>query len=124
MTTVSHPTVFAAQNSAKNVAGWITGLAKTESLADTIVPKIADYLASISKVIVIATFDLPGWIPLGFELSRIPIADQFQRECAAAVAPILAVHQKITLPEGSYRSESDKSAKRANSRRTRQSNPQ
>lgn len=57
--------------------------------------------------------DLPGWIPLGFDLSRIPTADQFQRECAAAVAPILAMHQNITLPEGSYRSESDKSAKRA-----------
>jgi hypothetical protein len=76
MTTVSHPTLFAAQNSAKNVAGWITGLEKTESLADTIVPKVADYLASISKLIVIATFDLPGWIPLGFDLSRMPVANR------------------------------------------------
>jgi hypothetical protein len=124
MTTVSHPTVFAAHNSVKNVAGWITGLAKTESLADTTVPKIADYLASISKLIVIATFDLPGWIPLGFDLSRIPTADQFQRECAAAVAPTLAMHQKITLPEGSYRAESDKSSKRAKLKKNRQSNPQ
>jgi hypothetical protein len=113
MTTVSHPTLYAAQNSAKNVAGWITGPAKTESLLDTIVPKVADYLASISKLIVIATFDLPGWIPLGFDLSKIATADQFQRECAALVSPVLAVHQKITLPEGSYRSESDKAAKRA-----------
>jgi hypothetical protein len=105
--------VFAAQNSVKNVVRSINSVAKTESLADTIIPKIADYLASISKLIVIATFDLPGWTRLGFDLVRIPLADQFQRECAAAVAPILAAHQKSTLPDGSYRSKSDKSAMRA-----------
>ena len=118
MTTLSHPTVYAAQNSAKNVAGWVTGLAKTESFTDTMELKIADYLLSISKLIVIATFDLPGWVPLGFDLSRIPTADQFQRECKAAVGPIQAIHGNITLPEGSYRSEIDKSAKRAKFKKT------
>lgn len=113
MTTLSHPTVYAAQNSAKNVAGWVTGFAKTESLADTMVPKIADYLTSIAKLIVVATFDLPGWIPLGFDLNRISTADQFQRECKNAVGPIKAMNEKIPLPEGSYRSDSDKTAKRA-----------
>jgi hypothetical protein len=113
MTALSHPTVYAAQNSAKNVAGWVTGLAKRESFAEAMVPKIADYLTSISKLIVVATFDLPGWVPLGFDLSRMPTTDQFQRECKAAIGSIQAKHQKITLPEGSYRSDSDKSAKRA-----------
>jgi hypothetical protein len=113
MTALSHPTVYAAQNSAKNVAGWVTGLAKRESFAEAMEPKIADYLTSISKLIVVATFDLPGWVPLGFDLSRIPTTDQFQRECKAAIGSIQAKHQKITLPEGSYRSDSDKPAKRA-----------
>ena len=113
MTALSHPTVYAAQNSAKNVAGWVSGLAKRESFVETMEPKIADYLTSISKLIVVATFDLPGWVPLGFDLNRMPTADQFQRECKVAIGSIQDKHQKITLPEGSYRSDSDKSAKRA-----------
>ncbi|MGD0126528.1 MAG: hypothetical protein ABSF46_14295 [Terriglobia bacterium] len=112
MTALSHPTIFAAENSARNVAGWVTGVVKTENLTDTIVPKIADYLTSISKLIVIATFDLPGWVPLGFDLNRIRTADQFQKECKDPVGPILAMSEKMTLPEGSYRSGSDKSAKK------------
>ena len=110
MTVFSHPTVYAAQNSAKNVAGWVTGFAKTECPVDTILPKIADYLTSISKLIVVATFDLPGWVSLGFDLSRMPTADRFQRECKNAVGPIHAMNEKITLPEGSYRAASAKSA--------------
>ena len=73
-------------------------------------PKIADYLTSISKLIVVATFDLPGWVSLGFDLSRMPTADRFQRECKNAVGPIHAMNEKITLPEGSYRAASAKSA--------------
>ena len=111
--TRSHPAKYAAENSARNVAGWVTGLAKTESPIDTIVPKIADYLTSIAKLIVVATFDRPGWVPLGFDPNRIPAADRFQRECKNAVGPILAMNQKITLPGGSYRSSSDKTAKSA-----------
>ena len=110
MTTLSHPTVFAAQNSAKNVAGWVTGFAKAENYADSIGPKVADYLTSLSKLIVVATFDLPGWIPLGFDLTRIPTADRFQRESKAAVGPILDLNATITLPKESYRSAGDKSA--------------
>jgi hypothetical protein len=67
------------------VAGWVTGLAKRESFAEAMEPKIADYLTSISKLIVVATFDLPGWVPLGFDLNRMPTTDQFQRECKAAL---------------------------------------
>ena len=111
MTVFSHPTIYAAQNSARNVACWVTGFARTEDPADTILPKVADYLTSISKLIVIATFDLPKWVPLGFDLTRIPAADQFQKECKNVVGPILALNQKITLPVGSYRSGGDKSAK-------------
>jgi hypothetical protein len=106
MTVFSHPTIYAAQNSARNVAGWVTGFAKTEDPVDTILPKIADYLTSISKLIVVATFDLPKWVPLGFDLNRMPTADQFQKECKNVVGPILAMNAKITLPEGSYRSDS------------------
>ena len=60
----------------------------------------------------IATFDLPGWVPLGFDLNRIRTADQFQKECKNPVGPILAMSEKMTLPEGSYRSGGDKSGKK------------
>jgi hypothetical protein len=119
MTALSHPTVYAAQNSAKNVAGWVAGLAKRESVAEAMELKIADYLTSISKLIVVATFDLPGWVPLGFDLSRMPTTGRFQRECKAAIGSIQAKHQKITLPEDSYRADSGKSTKRAELRKNR-----
>lgn len=111
MATLSHPTVFAAQNSAKNVAAWLTRLAKAEDYADSIRPKLADYLTSVSKLIVVATFDLPGWIPLAFDLTRIPTADRFQRESKAAVSPILDLNATITLPKESYRFGSENSPK-------------
>lgn len=104
MTVFSHPTVFAAQNSAKNVAGWVTGIANSETYDDVMVAKAADYLTSLSKLIVASTFDLPGWIQLGFDLSRIPTAEQFQAESKNAVSPVHAMNANITLPEGSYRS--------------------
>jgi hypothetical protein len=43
----------------------------------------------------------------------MPTADRFQRECKNVVGPILAMNQKITLAEGSYRSPSDKTARSA-----------
>ena len=104
MTVFSHSTKFAAQNSARNVASWVTGFAKTENFTDTMMPKVADYLTSLTKLIVITTFDLPGWITLGFDLIRMPIAEMFQREWKNAVGPVQAM--KETLPEGSYRSAS------------------
>jgi hypothetical protein len=110
MTTLSHPTLYAAQNSAINVAGWVR---KTEGSTEAMVNKVADYLASVAKLIVITTFDLPGWIPLGFDLIRMPNADRFQREWKTAVGPIHALNAEITLPQGSYRSATLKSAKTA-----------
>jgi hypothetical protein len=104
LTALSHPTVYAAGNSAKIAAGWVTGLSKTESFAHTMEPKIADYLTSISKLIVVTTFDLPGWVPLGLDLNRIPIAERFQKDASPIVGPILSRYESETLPEGSYRS--------------------
>ncbi|MGO9274960.1 MAG: hypothetical protein ACLQOO_32810 [Terriglobia bacterium] len=107
MTTLSHPTLYAAQNSAINVAAWVR---KIEGSTDAMVNKVADYLTLLAKLIVITTFDLPGWVPLGFDLSRMPNADRFQTEWKTAVGPVHALNAEITLPEGSYRSASQKSA--------------
>lgn len=112
MTTLSHPTLYAAENSAINVAAWVR---KTEGSTEVMVNKVADYLTLLAKLIVITTFDLPGWIPLGFDLSRMPNADRFQREWKTAVGPIHALNAEITLPDGSYRSASHKSTKAARS---------
>ena len=113
MTTLSHPTLYAAHNSTKNLQLWITRRSAFEDGEDVLVPKIADYLTFISKLIVITTFDLPGWIPLGCDPNRLSRADQFQRNWGFSVGPIQVKHNKVTLPEGSFRSDRDKSAKRA-----------
>jgi hypothetical protein len=110
MTTLSHPTLYAAQNSAIRVEAWVR---KRADSTEIMVNRVADYLTAITKLIVITTFDLPGWIPLGLDLSRIPNADRFQSEWKNAVAPIHALNAEITLPEGSYRTASQKSTKTA-----------
>ena len=109
MTALSHPTLYAAHNSANYVASWAW---KTEGSPEAMVQKIADYLTSLAKIIVVATFDFSEWIPIGFDLKRMPNAVQFQRDWKDAIAPILAMSEKITLPEGSYRPLIDKSAKK------------
>jgi len=101
--TLSHPTIHAAKNSANFVVTWVTGR-PDELVADIMKRKTADYLTSISTLIVAATFDFPEWVPLGCDMNRMPNVEPFRLSVSETTRPILSVDQAITLPPESYRS--------------------
>jgi hypothetical protein len=101
--TLSHPTIHAAKNSANFVVTWVTGRSNNE---DVIIMerKTADYLVSIAILIVATTFDFPEWVPLGCDMNRMPNIESFRLAVFEKTRPILAVNNEITLPTESYRS--------------------
>jgi hypothetical protein len=101
--TLSHPTTHAAKNSANCVVTWVTGRTDGED-AVIMVRKTADYLTSISTLIVAATFDFPEWVPLGCDMNRMSTVEDFRLSVYEATRPILAVNKEISLPPDSYRS--------------------
>jgi hypothetical protein len=68
------------------------------------VRKTADYVTSISTLIVATTFDFPQWVPLGCDMTRMPMAEPFRLAVPETAGPILAVDKEISLPPDSYRS--------------------
>jgi hypothetical protein len=101
---ISHPTVHAARHSTAMVVSRVTGRVKIEDFAATMQPKIVDYLTSISRLILITTSDLPGWVPLNCDLSRMLHVGTFQALVDEVVAPLLDLTKDNTLPKGSFRS--------------------
>jgi hypothetical protein len=97
MTTLAHPTVFAAQNSI--VSASIQVRARS---CESMEAKNADYLASIASLVVFATIDPPGLLTLGYDLNRMPNIDSFQTDVARVVLPILRKTDN-DLPPESYR---------------------
>jgi len=102
---LSHPTVHAARRSSAMAVSWVTGRTKVEDFEETMRPKIVDYITSLRTLIVVATFDLPGWISLGCDLSRMPHVEPFETNAARVTSPLLAQTKDNTLPKDSYRSE-------------------
>jgi len=102
---LSHPTVHAARHSTAMVVSWVTGRLKVENFAETMTPKVADYLTCVNSLIVATTLDLPGWVSLGCDRNRMPHVKQFQTSATLVVTPILQQTQDNKLPRGSYRSE-------------------
>jgi hypothetical protein len=100
--TLSHPTVHAAKNSANFVVTWVTG--RSDDTNVIMVRKTADYLISIAILIVATTFDFPEWVPLGCDLSRMPDVEHFRLAVFETTRPIVSVNKEITLPSDSYRS--------------------
>jgi len=85
----SHPTVTAARRSAALTVSRVTGRQLEENPAAGWEAKVEDYLMSIATLI-IATSDLPGWIRLGCDPSRMPNVRPFRdRATAAAVLGVL-----------------------------------
>ncbi|MBA3915782.1 MAG: hypothetical protein H0X25_18400 [Acidobacteriales bacterium] len=103
MTTLAHPTRFAAQNSVYAAALWAANPPRIEDYISMMEPKIADYLTSIATIIVIATIDMPGLISLGCDLDRMPNIDKFREDVCRVVLPILNKRDS-DLPSSSYRS--------------------
>lgn len=104
VTTLSHPTKYAAENSAVGLDICITGRAKAEDLSDSMMIKRADYLLSIARLIMAVTFDLKGWAPLGCDPHRMPTVEPFRENAEIIALPLVNRPQKHGLPVGSYRS--------------------
>ncbi len=65
--------------------------------------KVADYLASVASLIVIATYEFPGLVSLRCDLNRMPNIDSFKENAFAVSKPILDRIKGGDLPPGSYR---------------------
>jgi len=98
MTTLAHPTFFAAWNSVATAVDRH----QAKELDEGMQLKNADYLASIATLITAATTDFPGLIALGCDLNHLPNIDSFQANVATVVRPILE-KKDSDLPRGSYR---------------------
>ena len=88
-TTLAHPTVFAAQNSAVCASSWAGNPPRELDFQTRMQAKIADYLACIVSLIVIATYDFPELVSLGCDLDRMPNIDAFKANAFAVSKPIL-----------------------------------
>jgi hypothetical protein len=102
---LSHPTVHAAKHSAALTVLWVTGRSHVEDFNEMMEPKIADYLVSVSTLIVATTFDFPRWVPLGCDMSRMPTIEEFRLAVAEVTNPVLARNKDIALPPNAYRSQ-------------------
>jgi hypothetical protein len=103
-TTLAHPTVFAALNSAVCASSWASDPPRVLDYQKMMQAKIADYLACIVSLIVIATYDFPELISLRCDLGRMPNIDTFKANAFAVSKPILDRMKDGDLPLGSYRS--------------------
>jgi hypothetical protein len=99
---LSHPTIHAAKNSTNFVVTWVTG--RSDSDSTIMKRKTADYLTSVSTLIVAATFEFPEWVVLGCDRNRMPAVEPFRLSVAETAGPILTVDKNIPLPPDSYRS--------------------
>jgi hypothetical protein len=101
---LTHPTVHAAKHSTALVVSWVTGRSKSEDFNAIMEPKVADYLTSISTLIIATTFDFPQWVTLGCDMGRMPSVEAFRLGAARVTSPILDRTKNIPLPPDSYRS--------------------
>jgi hypothetical protein len=102
-TTLAHPTMFASHNSMACASSWAGSLPQVLNFERKMESKVADYLASIASLIVIATYDLPGLVSLKCDLNRMPNIDSFRENAFAVSNPVLDRIKDGDLPPGSYR---------------------
>lgn len=100
---LSHPTVHAAKHSTSMVVNWVTG--RPQDFVEAMTPKAADYLTSLTSLIIATTFDHPGWVSLGCDLSRTPSVGPFLTNASIVTPPLLEKTKDNALPKDSFRSE-------------------
>ncbi|HYN14947.1 MAG TPA: hypothetical protein VES66_04050 [Terriglobales bacterium] len=93
---LSHPTVTACRNSTALTVSWVTR--RTEDFTAMMEAKVADYLVSLSTLIIAVTFDFPGWIELGCDLGRMPSIEPFRVHVKQTVLPILERNKDASVP--------------------------
>jgi hypothetical protein len=102
-TTLAHPTMFASHNSMVCASSWAGSPPRILDFQRMMQSKVADYLASIASLIVMATYELPGLVTLNCDLNRMPNIDSFRTNAFAVSKPILDRNAGGDLPPGSYR---------------------
>jgi hypothetical protein len=102
-TTLAHPTMFASHNSITCVSSWAGSPPQVLDFRRKMQSKVADYLASIASLIIIATYEFPGLVSLECDLNRMPNIDSFRENAFAVSKPILDHIKAGDLPPGSYR---------------------
>ena len=102
-TTLAHPTMFACHNSVSYASSWAGSSPAVLDIQRMMDSKVADYLASIASLIIMATYDLPGLVKLSCDLNRMPNVDSFKNNAFAVSQPILDRNKDGDLPPGSYR---------------------
>jgi hypothetical protein len=102
-TTLAHPTMFASNNSMVCASSWASSPPRVLDVQRMMESKVADYLASIASLIVMATYELPGLVSLKCDLNRMPNIDSFRANAFAVSKPILDRIKDGDLPPGSYR---------------------
>jgi hypothetical protein len=103
MTTLAHPTSYAATNSVSAATLWAANPRRVEDFTTMMETKVADYLTSIATLIVIATIDFPRLVSLGCDLNRMPNIDIFRDDVSRILTPILDKTSSGDLPPGSFR---------------------
>ena len=80
-TTLYHPTKYAAQNQVACTTLWVSVPPRHEDFYTAMEPEVADYLTAIATLIVIATIDLPRFIPLDCDPQPNAEHRHFPGEC-------------------------------------------
>jgi hypothetical protein len=85
---LAHPMYAASNNSIAIVAARTFGHIHPE-LALALRDKRVDFVGCISTLFIVASYDLPGWIPTQFEVSRTPTMERFRAAASRIVVPIM-----------------------------------
>jgi hypothetical protein len=96
---LTHPTKYAAENSAVVVIHRMTNLMNGLSLEQ----KRADYIVGMARLHLAAVYELPGWISLGLNRAYVQRVQTFCRDAELIGGPIVNGPVNRPLPEHSIR---------------------
>jgi hypothetical protein len=102
---LTHPTKYAADNSTAVAVHRMTG--RMNGL--NITQKRADYVVGLSRLIMAAAYNLPGWISLGLNHANMPWMESFCQNAELVGGPIVNAPVDQPLPEHSIRPPKKKS---------------
>jgi hypothetical protein len=102
MSVLTHPTMYAADNSSVVIINRIAGRVNDLDRIN-ITLKRADYVVGIARLFLATVYDVPGWIPLGLNLANIPDVQQFCINAELVGGPILNDPNPHPLPDHSIR---------------------
>jgi hypothetical protein len=88
MSSVSHPTYLATQNSVAIITSRVFNQDGPD-LGKALEEKKADFMLSISTLIATMVYESPAWIRLGLDLGHMPTAERVRTESAPIVISIL-----------------------------------